>query len=53
MPHNWIHKLNESNSKLHKLDVIAQALESANLGAEDAKEFIRRVKKHREEVLNS
>jgi len=40
MPHNWIHKLNESNSKLHKLDVIAQALESANLGAEDAREFI-------------
>jgi len=40
MPHNWIRKLNESNSKLHKLDVIAQALESANLGAEDAKEFI-------------
>ena len=40
MPHNWIHKLNESNSKLHKLDVIAQALEAANLGAADAKAFI-------------
>jgi len=40
MPHNWIHKLNESNSKLHKLDVISQALESANLGADDAKNFI-------------
>lgn len=40
MPHNWIRKLNESNSKIHKLDVIAQALESANLGAEDARHFI-------------
>jgi DNA ligase-1 len=40
MPHNWIHKLNESNSKIHKLDVIAQALDAANLGAEDAKTFI-------------
>ena len=40
MPQNWIHKLNESNSKLHKLDVISQALEAANLGAQDADEFL-------------
>jgi len=40
MPQNWIHKLNESNSKLHKLDVIEQALEAANIGAEDAKQFL-------------
>jgi len=40
MPQNWIYKLQESNSKLHKIDVIAQALEAANLGATDAKNFI-------------
>jgi len=40
MPQNWIHKLNESNSKLHKLDVIKQALEAANIGAKDADEFL-------------
>jgi len=40
MPHNWIHKLNESNSKLHKLDVIKQALEAASIGAKDADEFL-------------
>jgi len=40
MPHNWINKLNESNSKLHKLDVIKQALEAANIGAKDADEFL-------------
>jgi DNA ligase-1 len=40
MAHNWIHKLNESKSKLHKLDVIAQALEATNLGAQDAKIFL-------------
>ena len=40
MPQNWIHKLTESNSKLHKLDVITQALEAANLGAQDADDFL-------------
>lgn len=40
MPHNWILKLNESNSKNHKLDVITQALEAANLGAHDAGTFL-------------
>jgi DNA ligase-1 len=40
MPHNWIHKLNANNGKLYKLDIIKQALESANLGARDADEFL-------------
>jgi len=40
MPHNWIKKLNESNSRLHKEDVIKQALEAANLGSKDADTFL-------------
>jgi len=40
MPHNWIYKINESNSRIHKEDVIKQALEAANLGASDAQNFL-------------
>ncbi len=40
MSQNWIHKLNESNSRLHKEDVIKQALTAAELGAKDADEFL-------------
>lgn len=40
MPHLWIHKLNESNSRLHKEDVIKQALEAANIGSKDAEVFL-------------
>jgi len=40
MPQNWIHKLNESNSKNYKLDVIAQALAAHKLGAKDASDFL-------------
>ena len=40
MPHLWINKLNESNSRLHKEDVIRQALEAANLGSKDAETFL-------------
>jgi len=40
MPHNWINKLNESNSRLHKEDVISQALNAAKIGANDAKIFL-------------
>ena len=35
MSASWIHKLNESNSKLHKQDVLTQALEAATLGNPD------------------
>jgi len=40
MSHNWILKLNESNSRIFKEDVIKQALEAALLGATDADEFL-------------
>lgn len=40
MPHNWIIKLNESNSRKHKEDVISQALTAANIGSEDAEIFL-------------
>lgn len=40
MPNTWIRKINESNSRLHKEDVIRQALEAATLGAKDADAFL-------------
>jgi DNA ligase-1 len=40
MAHQWIYKLNESNSRKHKEEVIAQALSAATLGAEDADIFL-------------
>lgn len=40
MSAGWVQKLNESNSKLHKEDVIKQALELAMLGSESADNFL-------------
>lgn len=39
----WIHKLNESDSRLHKEDVIRQAYEMSLLGSESCKTFLRMV----------
>lgn len=36
----WIHKLNESDSRLHKEDVLRQALEMAELGNESCDKFL-------------
>ena len=36
----WITKLQESNSKLHKEDVLRQALEAATLGSTNAITFL-------------
>jgi DNA ligase-1 len=41
MSASWIHKINESNSKLHKQDVLTQALEAATLGSENADTFLK------------
>jgi len=40
MPQNWIHKLNESNSRLHKEEVISQALSAVTLGDQSAQKFL-------------
>lgn len=40
MSANWIKKLNESDSRLHKEDVIRQALELQLLGNNDAERFL-------------
>jgi len=40
MTASWIHKANESNSKLHKEDVIKQALEASILGSINAQIFL-------------
>ncbi len=40
MSASWIHKLNESDSRLHKEDVIRQALEAAILGSTNAIIFL-------------
>jgi DNA ligase-1 len=40
MSASWIAKLNESDSRLHKEDVIRQALEAATLGSSNAKRFL-------------
>jgi len=44
MSANWIHKLNESDSRLHKEDVLKQALELCLLGNNDAQRFLSFVK---------
>ena len=44
MSASWINKANESNSKLHKEDVIKQALAAAVLGSTNAKMFLTLVK---------
>jgi DNA ligase-1 len=40
MSSSWIHKLNLSDSRLHKEDVIRQALEAATLGSVNAQMFL-------------
>lgn len=40
MSASWIRKLNESDSRLHKEDVIKQALEAATLGSVNAQMFL-------------
>lgn len=40
MSASWIQKLNESDSRLHKEDVIRQALEAATLGSTNAINFL-------------
>ena len=37
---SWINKLNESDSRLHKEDVLRQALEAATLGSVNAQRFL-------------
>ena len=40
MSASWIKKLNESDSRLHKEDVLKQALESSVLGSTNAINFL-------------
>ena len=40
MAAQWVHKLNESDSRLHKEDVLKQALEMATLGNYDSQVFL-------------
>ena len=40
MSASWIHKLNESDSRLHKEDVLKQALEASVLGSSNAINFL-------------
>lgn len=40
MSASWIHKLNESDSRLHKEDVLRQALEASVLGSVNAQRFL-------------
>lgn len=44
MSASWINKLNESDSRLHKEDVIRQALEAATLGSTNAINFLTLIK---------
>lgn len=40
MSASWISKLNESDSRLHKEDIVRQALEAATLGSTNAQRFL-------------
>ena len=54
MSATWIHKLNESDSRLHKEDVIRQALEACVLGSVNAQRFLGLLKADRKSTrLNS
>ena len=44
MSASWVNKLNESDSRLHKEDVIRQALEASVLGSTNAINFLKFVK---------
>lgn len=41
MSASWIKKLNEDNGRLHKEDVLKQALEAATLGSENSRYFLK------------
>ena len=41
MSASWITKLNESDSRLHKEDVVLQALEASVLGSSNAINFLK------------
>ena len=41
MSASWITKLNLSNSRLHKEDVVLQALEASVLGSSNAQNFLK------------
>lgn len=45
MSASWVNKLNESDSRLHKEDVIRQALEAATLGSTNAINFLKLIHK--------
>ena len=40
MPHHWIDKLNESNSRIHKEAVIGEAYTACKLGSKEACIFL-------------
>lgn len=44
MSASWIKKLNEDNGRLHKEDVLKQALEAATLGSENSRYFLKGLK---------
>lgn len=44
MSASWIQKLNEDNGRLHKEDVLKQALEAATLGSENSHFFLKGLK---------
>lgn len=44
MSASWIRKLNEDNGRLHKEDILKQALEAATLGSENSQYFLRGLK---------
>lgn len=44
MSASWVKKLNESDSRLHKEDVVRQALEAATLGSTNAINFLKLVR---------
>lgn len=44
MSASWIKKLNEDNGRLHKEDVLKQALEAATLGSENSHYFLKGLK---------
>lgn len=44
MSASWIKKLNEDNGRLHKEDVLKQALEAATLGSDNSRFFLKSLK---------
>ncbi len=44
MSASWINKLNEDNGRLHKEDILKQALEAATLGSENSHYFLKGIR---------